>query len=78
MTKRRYANADYRIFTFADPINGTYELVESEETEQRGGGMGRRFEPHPPNRLLYHADICVLAIKVSLRSKGKYKLVAKG
>lgn len=36
----RFANADYRIFKFPSEDDGD-EMVESESTEARGGGMGR-------------------------------------
>ena len=37
-----YANADYRVFTFKEGIEGGggYELVEDEGTREKGGGMG--------------------------------------
>lgn len=35
----KYANADYRVFDFADDASD--ELVEWESTKHRGGGMGR-------------------------------------
>ena len=35
----KYANADYRVFDFADDASD--ELVEWESTEHRGGGMGK-------------------------------------
>ncbi|KAB8302472.1 hypothetical protein EYC80_005878 [Monilinia laxa] len=39
---RHYANADYRIFDFADGDGQTNaELVEWEVTESRGGGLGK-------------------------------------
>lgn len=37
----KYANADYRIFSFKDIEQGKdLELVEWKETEENGGGMG--------------------------------------
>ncbi|EDO02325.1 hypothetical protein SS1G_04801 [Sclerotinia sclerotiorum 1980 UF-70] len=39
---RHYANADYRIFDFADEDGqGNAELVEQEVTQSRGGGLGK-------------------------------------
>ncbi|KAI4134911.1 MAG: hypothetical protein LQ347_001119 [Umbilicaria vellea] len=35
----KYANADYRVFDFADDTSD--ELVEWESTEHQGGGMGK-------------------------------------
>lgn len=39
VSHRRYFNADYRVFDFAD--DGSDELIERPLTEERGGGMGR-------------------------------------
>lgn len=41
ITRRRFENADYRIFTFARDSEGRLELFEDATTEKRGGGMGR-------------------------------------
>ncbi|UJO16903.1 putative phosphatase [Fulvia fulva] len=41
ITKRRYANADYRIFTFKKSNGGALELVEDLSTMRKGGGLGR-------------------------------------
>ncbi|PQE06583.1 phosphoglycerate mutase protein [Rutstroemia sp. NJR-2017a BVV2] len=38
VSNRRYENADYRIFTFAEDDT---TLIESEITEKRGGGLGK-------------------------------------
>jgi len=38
ISRRRYANADFRIFTFG---KGGKDIFEDEETERNGGGMGR-------------------------------------
>jgi hypothetical protein len=45
VTRRRYANADYRIFEFEEVTVGKegkekYELREWEQTSEKGGGMG--------------------------------------
>jgi broad specificity phosphatase PhoE len=47
-SKRRFANADYRIFTFRKQKDGHLTLVEDSSTSQNGGGMGRSpigFQP---------------------------------
>lgn len=41
ITRRRFENADYRIFTFARDSEGRVELFEDAATEKKGGGMGR-------------------------------------
>lgn len=41
VSMRRYANADYRIFTFGKGENGHPELFEDAETSRKGGGRGR-------------------------------------
>lgn len=43
VSRRRYANADYRVFDFVDGKDeaGDYVLREWEVTESAGGGMGR-------------------------------------
>ena len=42
ISKRRYANADYRIFAFSEDKNeGELKLVEDASTARKGGGMGR-------------------------------------
>lgn len=41
ISRRRYANADYRIFTFRKGEGGELGLFEDSETERKGGGMGR-------------------------------------
>lgn len=41
ITRRKFANADYRIFTFGSGVAGWRELFEDLETERKGGGMGR-------------------------------------
>ncbi|GME62796.1 Histidine phosphatase superfamily clade-1 [Neofusicoccum parvum] len=41
VSQRRYANADYRIFDFADKVGTDYVLKEWEATEANGGGMGK-------------------------------------
>lgn len=41
MTKDQFENADYRIFEFAEGTDDySAKLIESEETESKGGGMG--------------------------------------
>jgi broad specificity phosphatase PhoE len=40
ISKRRYANADYRVFTFRRSKSGHLSLVEDRTTAKRGGGMG--------------------------------------
>lgn len=41
ISKRRFANADYRIFTFArGSKQGNWRLTEDASTARRGGGMG--------------------------------------
>ena len=60
ISKRRYANADYRIFTFRKSKSGHFSLVEDSTTAKRGGGMGmsekglQRIEPwdFPPEDLI--------------------------
>ena len=37
----RFANADYRVFEFADGLEDNLELVEWKDTKERGGAMGR-------------------------------------
>ena len=44
ISRRRYANADYRIFTFGRDAEGKLELLEDEETEKRKGAMGKSQE----------------------------------
>ena len=39
VSRKRYSNADYRVFDFAN--DGGDELIEWKLTEERGGGMGR-------------------------------------
>lgn len=39
--RRRFSNADYRVFCFARDANGRLELFEDDETEAKGGAMGR-------------------------------------
>ncbi len=59
ISKRRYANADYRIFTFRKSQSGHLSLVEDGYTARRGGGMSlsekglQRIEPwdFPPEDL---------------------------
>jgi len=41
ITRRRYANADYRIFTFGNGPQGHLHLWEDDTTSKKGGGMGR-------------------------------------
>ena len=41
VSKRRYANADYRVFGFRQGKDGHLLLVEDASTARRGGGMGR-------------------------------------
>ena len=41
ISKRRYANADYRCFEFHKSDDGSLELFEDDETEKNGGGMGK-------------------------------------
>lgn len=41
ISKRRFANADYRCFEFSRGVDGKLGLVEDAETERSGGGMGR-------------------------------------
>lgn len=41
ISKRRYANADYRVFTFRRRGDGGLSLVEERATAGLGGGMGR-------------------------------------
>lgn len=41
ISKRRFANADYRIFTFRRAESGHLTLVENSVTSRKGGGMGR-------------------------------------
>ena len=41
ISKRRFANADYRIFTFDRGSDDELELYEDLETEQKGGGMAK-------------------------------------
>ena len=41
VTRRRYANADYRIFTFGKGDDGYLELFEDDKTARKGGGLGR-------------------------------------
>lgn len=41
VSRRRFANADYRCFEFCKDKDGKLGLVEDAETERRGGGMGR-------------------------------------
>ncbi|KAK4500481.1 hypothetical protein PRZ48_008670 [Zasmidium cellare] len=41
ITRRRFENADYRVFTFARDSEGNLELFEDSATEKKGGGMGR-------------------------------------
>lgn len=60
ISKRRYANADYRVFTFRRSKGGQLSLVEDGVTAQKGGGLGRsekglqRIEPwdFPPEDLV--------------------------
>ena len=60
ISKRRYANADYRIFTLRKSKSGHLSLVEDNSTARRGGGMGmsekglQRIEPwdFPPEDLI--------------------------
>jgi hypothetical protein len=60
ISKRRYANADYRVFTFRKSKTGHLSLVEDGSTARRGGGMGlsekglQRIEPwdFPPEDLI--------------------------
>lgn len=41
ISRRQFANADYRIFDFEEPEDGRLALKEWEETDVKGGGMGR-------------------------------------
>ena len=41
ISKRRYANADYRVFSFRKAKSGRLSLLEDSSTAKRGGGMGR-------------------------------------
>lgn len=41
ITKRKFGNADYRIFTFGRGQRGHLELFEDGATERKGGGCGR-------------------------------------
>ena len=41
ISKRRYANADYRLFSFRQSKSGSLSLVEDSSTARDGGGMGR-------------------------------------
>ncbi|CAK1368348.1 unnamed protein product [Cercospora beticola] len=41
ISKRRFANADYRCFEFSRGVDGKLGLIEDAETERSGGGMGR-------------------------------------
>lgn len=45
LTKKRYANADFRIFDFADGEDEAARLVEWELTEKNGGGLGKSEKP---------------------------------
>jgi hypothetical protein len=41
ITRRKFGNADYRIFTFGSGEKGWADLMEDGETERKGGGLGR-------------------------------------
>lgn len=41
ITRRKFGNADYRIFTFGNGKRGHLDLFEDEATEIKGGGMAR-------------------------------------
>jgi broad specificity phosphatase PhoE len=41
VSNRRFANADFRVFDFAEEDDGEARLVEWEFTERNGGGLGK-------------------------------------
>lgn len=41
VSNRRFANADFRVFEFAEDDDGEARLVEWELTERNGGGLGK-------------------------------------
>lgn len=41
ISRRKFANADYRIFTFGRGEKCLLELFEDGSTERKGGGLGR-------------------------------------